>query len=308
MKEAKEHKYLGFVISDNTSNVPNILDKKGKVAGIHKNIINITKGLGSHTFEGLIIYIKSMIRGTTLNASETYYNIKESEYRLIEAYEEKLLVEALKTGSKCPRSIMYLDLGILPARFQIKKYKLNFLHYILNQPEVSLLHRFFLAQMENPTKGDWVSEVQNWIFEYEIGISFEEVLKIKKSKYEKIVSEKVHIEALQYLKDKIKSKGSLIKYGDRLEMQSYMKPNRVLSYQDQIEIFSYRAEINELKNNFKGLKDEEFCICNHIMNNHHLYECKSLNNDDNSKYQYDDLLNGTLHQQKNVFKYIEEKS
>ena len=121
MIKAKEHKYLGFVISDNASNVPNILDKKEKVAGIHRNIINITKGLGSHTFECLIIYIKSMIRGTTLNASETYYNMKESEFRLIETYEERLLVEVLKTGSKCTRSIMYLDLGILPARFQIKK-------------------------------------------------------------------------------------------------------------------------------------------------------------------------------------------
>ena len=30
MKEATEHKYLGFVISNNASNVPNILDKKKK--------------------------------------------------------------------------------------------------------------------------------------------------------------------------------------------------------------------------------------------------------------------------------------
>ena len=58
--------------------------------------------------------------------------------------------------------------------------------------------------------------------------------------------------------------------------------------------------MNELKINFKGLKEEEFCICTHIMKNHNLYECKSLNNDDNSNYQYKDLLNGTLHQQKNI--------
>ena len=89
-------------------------------------------------------------------------------------------------------------------------------------------------------------------------------------------------------------------------MQSYMKPNRVLSYQDQIKIFSYRAEMNELKINFAGLKEEEFCICTHIMNNHHLYECKSLNSDDNSKYQYEDLLNGTLHQQKNIVSILKK--
>ena len=78
MKEAEEYKYLGFVISNSASNVPNILDKKGKVAGIQKNIMNITKGLGSYTFVCLLIYIKSMIRGTTLNASESCYNMKEN--------------------------------------------------------------------------------------------------------------------------------------------------------------------------------------------------------------------------------------
>ena len=137
MKETKEHKYLGFVISASASNVPNILEKKGKVAGIQRNIINIINGLGTYTVECLIIYIKSMIRGTTLSSCETYYNIQENEYRLIETYEEKVIIEALKTGSKCPRAIIYLDLGIYPARFQIKKYKLNFLHYILNQHEES---------------------------------------------------------------------------------------------------------------------------------------------------------------------------
>ena len=36
MKDTKEYKYLGFVILISASNVPNILDKKVKVAGIHK--------------------------------------------------------------------------------------------------------------------------------------------------------------------------------------------------------------------------------------------------------------------------------
>ena len=127
IEEAKEYKYLGFVISDTASNVPNILDKKGKVSGIHKNIMINTKGLGSYTFECLIIYLKSMMRGTTLNACETTYNMKENEYRLIESYEEILLVEAMQTGSKCPRAVLYLDLGLCPARFVVKKYKLNFI-------------------------------------------------------------------------------------------------------------------------------------------------------------------------------------
>jgi hypothetical protein len=197
MKDTKEYKYLGFVISTSASNVPNILDKEGKVAGIHKNIINIIRGLGAYTFECLIIYMKSMIRGTTLNACETCYNIKENKYRLLESYEERLFIEALKTGSKCPRAIMYLDLGVCPARFIIKKYKLNFLHYILNQPEESFMKTFFEAQMNHPSKGDWVSEMKNLIIEWKVANTFEEVRAIKKKQYEKIVNEKVKAEAFQ---------------------------------------------------------------------------------------------------------------
>ena len=134
--------------------------------------------------------MKSMMRGTTFSACETCYNINEKEYRIIETYEERLLTDAMQTGSKCPRAILYLDLGVCPARFVVKKYKLNFLHYILNQHEKSLLHRFFTAQLENPTKGDWVTEMKKYIIELEIASSFEEVKTITKTRHEKRVCDK----------------------------------------------------------------------------------------------------------------------
>ena len=112
--------------------------------------------------------------------------MKENENRLLEKYEESLLVVALQTGSKCPRAIIYLDLSIGHARFQVKKYKLNFLHYILNQHEDSLLFRFSKAYMESPTKGDLVSEVKAWICKYEIATSLKEVSKMKKMHMKKL--------------------------------------------------------------------------------------------------------------------------
>ena len=49
-------------------------------------------------------------------------------------------------------------------------------------------------------------------------------------------------EDFQYLKTENKCEGSLIKYIHRLEMQLYMKPKRVLSYQDQNIIMLSRNE------------------------------------------------------------------
>ena len=192
------------------------------------------------------------------------------------------------------------------ARFVVKKYKLNFLHYILNQHEKSLLHRFFTAQLENPTKGDWVTEMKKYIIELEIASSFEEVKTIKKTRYEKIVSEKVKAEAFKYLKNKIKSKGSKIYYGDRLEMQNYLKPNRVMTYQDQIEIFSYRSEMNDISLKYNEIQDNKVCVCTQELNNSHLYECITLNNGEALKLKYEDILNGTLHQQKYVLNILKK--
>ena len=62
-----------------------------------------------------------------------------------------------------------------------------------------------------------------------------------KNMYERVVKGKVQTEALTYLKNKISSKGSFIKYGTRLEIQNYMKSNIMLNFQDQIEILSYRS-------------------------------------------------------------------
>ena len=59
----------------------------------------------------------------------------------------------------------------------------------MNQHEESLLFIFFKVQMESPTKGDWVSEVNASICEYKIATSLKEIQKIKKIIYEEIVKE-----------------------------------------------------------------------------------------------------------------------
>ena len=65
----------------------------------------------------------------------------------------------------------------------------------------------------------------------------------------KNINDKIHEEAFQYLKGKIKSKGSQIDHGARLNMQDYLKPNNVLTFKEQIKKISYRSEMNEFNFN-----------------------------------------------------------
>ena len=79
----------------------------------------------------------------------------------IERAEEATLRDLVKTEVSAPRHLLYLELGIIPARFVIKQRKVMYLKHIFVQEENSLLKKVFNAQVKSPTKGDWASEVKD---------------------------------------------------------------------------------------------------------------------------------------------------
>ena len=62
-----------------------------------------------------------------------------------------------------------------------------FLQHILHQKEDSLLYRFFMAQLRNPTKGDWVTSVIEEIDELELGLQLEDIKNMTKNSFRKTV-------------------------------------------------------------------------------------------------------------------------
>ena len=133
MTEVMELKYLGFVIASSASNVPNILDRRRKSMSTPNTIMKMTKGLGTHTLQSGMVYLNSLLRASLLYACEAYVNLSEKEFRLQESTEENCLIKLLDSGIHCPRSILYLEVGHTPARFQIWKLMLNYLQYILKE-------------------------------------------------------------------------------------------------------------------------------------------------------------------------------
>ena len=107
-----------------------------------------------------------------------------------------------------------MEVGEIPARFQVKRLMLNYLHYILNEDKNSLISKFFHAQCASPIKNDWVSNIKKIKAEINLNHSFAEIQVMKKTKYLNIVQSKIRIAAFKYLRNKIKSKGKEINYGD----------------------------------------------------------------------------------------------
>ena len=76
---------------------------------------------------------------------------------MLEVIDEECMLKILNTGQNCPKTLLYLETGHQPACFHIFLMMHNFLKYILDQESSTLIPRCFIAQKENPTKGDWVN-------------------------------------------------------------------------------------------------------------------------------------------------------
>ena len=80
---------------------------------------------------------------------------------------------------------------------------LNFLRYILQQEQKSLLSKFFKAQCNQPSKGDWVENIKKIISSIDLQMSFEDIRQTKQNAFKKIVDAKVRKVAFSYLLSKI---------------------------------------------------------------------------------------------------------
>ena len=94
---------------------------------------------------------------------------------------------------------------------------LDFLKYILQQNQSSLMSKFFKAQCNKPSKGDWVGNVIQILHSIKLEMSFDEKRQMKQNAFKKIVNSKVREVAFKYLLTKIKSKGKEITFGTKLQ-------------------------------------------------------------------------------------------
>ena len=107
--------------------------------------------------------------------SETWYNITKAEINLIESVDLQLLRNIFNVPKSTPKEMLYLELGCLPLRYLIKKRRILFLHYILNEDNNSMIHRFLMTQIKTSKKRDWIVQVMSDLKELNLGEDLEKI-------------------------------------------------------------------------------------------------------------------------------------
>ena len=185
-----------------------------------------------------------------------------------------------------PKEMLYLELGLLPLKDIIRKQRLGFLFYILQQKDQSILSKVFQSQLENPTKKDWISTVKKDLEEIKVNMEVSEIKNMNKDDFVNLIKRKVEANALKELEQlkKKHSKVKMIKH-EVLKLQNYLKPNKMNIKKDHSElIFKLRCQVTNVKENMK--REYEVHTCSACMqereNQKHVYECKIIQ--ENNEY------------------------
>ena len=314
MEEVSEDKYLGDILSEDGKNSKNIVARKNRGTGSVNQILSILDEIcfGKYFFEVARILRMSLLISSLLSNSESWYNLTEEDLKQLEQVDEKLLRGVLECPVSTPKEMLYLELNCIPVRYIIMSRRLNFLHYILNEDENSLIFTFFMAQLEQPSRQDWCQTVIEDLKTLKINLTLNELRNLEKSKFKKLIKDKIEEEALKYL-NSIKAKHSKVLHikHSKMMVQDYLRPEDTISINEAKFLFLLRTRMLDVRANFEGKYKDLMCpACKLVEDTQpHLIECSKLSDDDlvEKLPEYNDLFGDDLEPKVNTSRIIRMK-
>ena len=320
METVTSWKYLGDIVQSNGKCNLNIQDKVGKGIGAVKQISQMLSDLclGPYLYEAFTVLRSSLLLSTLLANSEAWVGLTKKNISDLEAVDMQMLRSVFSSDftkhSRTPKELLYLETGTIPIRFTLMSRRLNFLWYLLNQNEDSMLSQFFHAQCESPTRGDWVSSVKQDLEDLELEITFEQIKACTKEAFKDMVKKHVKAAALTMLTkcQQTHSKSSGLKYNE-LKMQSYLtSEDNFMTNKEKIFAFTARSHMLELKANFKLGKTNIQCSlgCDNVEDQKHLFDCPELKDEeenDDEVLSYEGIYGNDLDKVRRVTQRLMER-
>jgi hypothetical protein len=190
------------------------------------------------------------------------------------------------------------------------KRKILFLHYLLQQDKNSMIYKVFQSTRDNPVNNDFVKTCEKYLKSLNIQLTFEQLGKMSKWSFKKLVKEKTSAAAFKYLLEiKCKqSKISHLKYDD-LELQEYLldgnRNTEVAKF-----IFKARSMTLNIKTHKRWKYDDILCVGCGINSEtgDEIISCIGLSDDKNDKdikpISYHLLFDGTASEMAEVAKVL----
>ena len=259
VQEASIIKYLGDMFNEKRNNDSLMEDRIRRGTATTVSIYGFMReaSLGIHTLGVYLLLHNAIFLPGVIFNSEVWSNITDANMKSLSTIQLRYLKKMMGVRQATANSFIYLELGVLPVKYNIHRRQICFLHHILQLNDDDPVKKVWRNQTNLPDHGNWWCGVKELMLKYSIQFNEEEIKNMSKDTFKRKVKTAVTNQAFEDLKNECKSKKKTnsINY-EKWETQNYIKtmyPGAAKT------IFKCRAKTLNIKEHMKyRFKD---CVC-----------------------------------------------
>ena len=190
-----------------------------------------------------------MLLNGILNNSEAWHGVTKAHIKSLEAIDEALVRGILNAHRKTPVNFLYLEVGATPIRWIVAQRRISFLHHIMCKENNELVKKVLKAQKENPTSGDYVKLVEQYM--EDLNITYTQIQNSDKVAIKASPKKNATFMAFNSLKSKLmKHKKVKHIHFESLKIQPYLRSN-ILHAKEKETITALRSKcVRNVRINF----------------------------------------------------------
>ena len=131
-----------------------------------------------------------LINGIFCN-SEVLYGLNQKHIEMLESVDKYFWRKVFRCPFSTPTEIFFMETNSTPFRFVLVTRRLMYYWNILQMDESELVKRVFIAQKISSCRNDWVIQISEDLKVCNISYNEEELRKMKRFTYKKLIKQKV---------------------------------------------------------------------------------------------------------------------
>jgi hypothetical protein len=221
IEEVSKTKIVGDMVN-NKGNRNSLVEERVKncksvIANMLATCSEVTCGM--FYVKVMLLLYRTVFVQTMLNNSDVWSNLSITNIKALETVQLKCLKRIMRTAASTPNCFVYLELGVLPIKFEIYRRQLNYLHHILNLEENNPIFRLYQQQLMYPYEANWATKVEHLKNQFDLPNNAQ-IAVLSKGQWKGIIKRAVKKKAHEILLEEAQSKKKL----DGVQFPSDFKP------------------------------------------------------------------------------------
>ena len=202
-------KYLGDIFNSKGNNADLKDDRLKRATATMVSIEAFMRdtSLGMYTICVYLILHCAIFLPSVLFNSQTWTNISGKDLCKLKVSQQRFLQKVVGV-KQVANSFLFLELGVLPIKYELHMRQLSFLHHIINLDEIDPVKQVWRNQQALPRHRNWWSNIEELMEKYSLIMSEEEIKAMSKEVFKKRVKKAIVHTAFEELTKECKSKSN----------------------------------------------------------------------------------------------------